>query len=277
MKIEESPFQFSQGVNGVGKSPGKFGLGANGSEAALLLDDTDLSFLSLLNSLGNAKRGNLKGAINTLDSGDAIDTGDQKPDLSEGVSKPGKVSTLDPGKTIPQNRIDAQGDPSSPENVKKELAVLEKDLNKMDLEFLKHLTPNGITPPMVIPFENIMEVNPDSGPQFNRMAVSKGLADLLAKAYKNGQPIRVEMEDGSAIILKIKQGKVSAEFLNQDPAMVLYLKQQLADLKSKMEAKNLPVGTLDSRQDEKKNQKRDPQEEASEKTKDSPRISRVSE
>jgi flagellar hook-length control protein FliK len=71
------------------------------------------------------------------------------------------------------------------------------------------------------------------------------------------------MDNGGAVILKIKDGKVSAEFQATDQASALYLRQQLADLRQRMEAKNLPVGTLNTRQ-ENPNQRRRKQQEPEE-------------
>lgn len=52
---------------------------------------------------------------------------------------------------------------------------------------------------------------------YRNIAVSQGLEKLLEAAQKSAKPIRIALDNQSAVILKIRQGKVSAEFLSSDP------------------------------------------------------------
>lgn len=66
----------------------------------------------------------------------------------------------------------------------------------------------------------------------------------LKSAAQTGQPVRVDLDDQSAVIFKILNGKVSAAFLTSDQGMALYLSQQLTLLRKQLADQNLPVDSL---------------------------------
>lgn len=253
MKIEETPFQFSnaQGAAPASKTRSALQGGADG-----FLDDTDLSFLSMLNSMGS-----LKGAVNKT----VLQALDEEQAPAADKEKDPQKTTLR-GETTVDTRVAStptatRESTEAIEEHKKDLAALEDDITLSDIELLKTINPLCLPIQAPVPLQDLIPVDNEGKPEFERMAASKGLSQLIEKAYKTGRPVRVELENGSAIILKIKQGKVSAEFLTQDQAQALYLKQQLSDLRNRMEARNLPVGTLDSRQEQPKRRRQDDDED----------------
>jgi hypothetical protein len=80
---------------------------------------------------------------------------------------------------------------------------------------------------------------------YRNMAVSQGLEKLLEAAQKSAKPIRIALDDQSAVILKIRQGKVSAEFLSSDPQVALQLANHIHSLRQRLMDKGLPVEQLD--------------------------------
>lgn len=80
---------------------------------------------------------------------------------------------------------------------------------------------------------------------YKSLGVSKDLQDMTESAYKTQRPMRIDLADDAAVIIRLgRDGKVSAEFLPTDKAADLYYRQYLADLKSRLDAKGLPVGDL---------------------------------
>ncbi|MEB3244424.1 MAG: hypothetical protein VKJ06_00350 [Vampirovibrionales bacterium] len=79
----------------------------------------------------------------------------------------------------------------------------------------------------------------------NTGLLSEKMQTLLAQAQKNGSPIRVDLNDGAQLILRLRQGKVSAEFLSSQPGILSStLPLQLEALKQKLLAQDLPVDSL---------------------------------
>jgi hypothetical protein len=154
-------------------------------------------------------------------------------------------------------------DGSDAKTVKKDLEQMMGDMTPEDVAYLKTINPNGLPIAPPVPLNQLIPVDDEGKPQFDKIPASKGLSEILEKAYKTGRPIRVELDNGGSIILKIKAGKVSAEFIATDQANALYLKQQLAELKQRMESKNLPVGQLDARK-EGRSKKQQPRQSDSE-------------
>lgn len=253
MKIEDAthPLKPVQGT----KAPG---ISADG-----FFDESELSFLSLLNTMkqtGGASAPE-QGALDLLDGPVSEEKGAEKVKAATELSKASLLQEINITSAQPTS---SEGELSLKE-VRKELEALDTDLTKSDVDFLKTISPPGFPQIQTVPLQNLIPAEEASGEyDFTRMPVSKGLASLLEKAYKTGQPVRVELDSGSSVILKIRQGKVSAEFLTADQATALYMKQHLAELKSRMEAKNLPVGTLDSRKEDpppRRQQEKDTQRE----------------
>jgi hypothetical protein len=137
------------------------------------------------------------------------------------------------------------------------------DISEDDLQFLKTAlqVPNGV-PMHLAPYH--MALSPvdaaalaDSlaedagGGSSSVAAISEKLNKLLQQAQKSSRPIRIDIDNHAAIILRICQGRVSAEFRGTGPGMSpLSIQQQLQELQSRLEAQNLPVGRLTYRGDE---------------------------
>lgn len=220
------------------------------------LDDGDMGFFSMLTSLEKKKQGVESGALDLLSpmTGEDIQTQAAKA-LAENTLQTTSKATDSLLNTV-QGALAIDG--SDAKTIKKDLEQMMGDLTPEDAAYLKTINPNGLPIAPPVPLNQLIPVDDEGKPQFDKIPASKGLSDMLEKAYKTGRPIRVELENGGSIILKIKAGKVSAEFIATDQANALYLKQQLAELKQRMESKNLPVGQLDARREErsKKQQKR---------------------
>ena len=220
------------------------------------LDDGDMGFFSMLTSLEKKKQGVESGALDLLSpmTGEDIQAQAAKA-LAENTLQTTSKATDSLLNTV-QGALAIDG--SDAKTVKKDLEQMMGDLTPEDAAYLKTINPNGLPIAPPVPLNQLIPVDDEGKPQFDKIPASKGLSDMLEKAYKTGRPIRVELENGGSIILKIKAGKVSAEFIATDQANALYLKQQLAELKQRMESKNLPVGQLDARREErsKKQQKR---------------------
>lgn len=83
--------------------------------------------------------------------------------------------------------------------------------------------------------------------------VSKTLADLIAKAMKNNQPVRINFDNDISVIIRIsRDGKISADFLPSSQVAEAYLKENLPLLKQKFDDNNIDYEELNQR-----NQKRE--------------------
>jgi hypothetical protein len=227
-------------------------------------DDGDMGFFSMLTSLEKKKQGVESGALDLLSpmTGEDIQAQAAKALAENALQTTNKAN--DSLLNTVQGALAIDG--SDAKTVKKDLEQMMGDLTPEDAAYLKTINPNGLPIAPPVPLNQLIPVDDEGKPQFDKIPASKGLSDMLEKAYKTGRPIRVELENGGSIILKIKAGKVSAEFIATDQANALYLKQQLAELKQRMESKNLPVGQLDARREErsKKQQERQPDQELEE-------------
>jgi hypothetical protein len=125
------------------------------------------------------------------------------------------------------------------------LAIDARQLQLNDIKILQNL---GQMPP--VPLHNLNNFSQslmNQLPQgyYKSLGVSKGLQELLESAYKTQRPIRIDLTDTASIILRMgKDGRVSAEFLPSDQAADLYFRQNLQELKSRLESKQLPYGEL---------------------------------
>ncbi len=169
----------------------------------------------------------------------------------------GKTSEKAPTKQAPKESAPNEGatNPMAVERTEKqkvqdELDMLTMDLSQLtlgDLRILQQVN-HGITPP------TLNNLSPSLVQQFpslhyKSLAVSKGLEEMLESAYKAQKPLRVDLSDRASVIIRMsRNGKVSAEFLPTDQAADLFYRQQLSELKSRLEAKNLPLGELSVRQ-----------------------------
>jgi len=140
---------------------------------------------------------------------------------------------------------------------------LKDDFNQEDIKFLKTLVDN---PSMIL-----QSINPQSGQitfgipdmqggiSYKSFDFSKGLSNLIEYAAKSQKPVRINFDDESSVILKInKEGKVSAEFVSSNAAMEFILRNNIPNLRNKMDKEGLPYGTLSYKEnDSEKNDQKD--------------------
>ena len=117
-------------------------------------------------------------------------------------------------------------------------------MDKSDVEFFANLVDGNIT--------NLSEVqNPEKS-----AAVSKTLADLLAKAMENNKPVRINFDNDISVIIKIsRDGKLSADFLPSSQVAEAYLKENLPLLRQRFDENNIEYDELNQRQQQKQNDK----------------------
>ncbi len=93
---------------------------------------------------------------------------------------------------------------------------------------------------------------------YKSLEVSKTLFSAIENASKTGKPIRLDFGKDASVILKIsKDGKVSADFIPNDKAMEIMLRNAIPELKAKFEEEKLPYGELNYKNfnQQKENQK----------------------
>jgi hypothetical protein len=236
MKIEESPYRFS------GSSPVDKLKRTAAGPSDFSLEDLDLSFLDLLTAI----------ASDVLPT----ETADQNPFVSAPADKKDAATAPkpDPGKGAPTLTLvgkvssTASREADSPTQVEKDMRLLNSDLSAQDMQYLKQIVIPGL--PILlgsVPFNSIFPSTPEGEISYKGFEVSPKLAELIEKGYKTGRPIRVELDNNSAVIMKIRDGHVSAEFVSSDKGAALAMQQELNDLRNKLALKNLPVGTLESK------------------------------
>lgn len=119
-------------------------------------------------------------------------------------------------------------------------------LTQNDLKVLHQLVqglPMSMQQMLGIMSPAMMEQFPQA--HYKSLGVSKGLAEMLEQAYKSQRPLRVNLSDNTAVILRLgRNGRVSAEFMTSDQAAELLYRQHLQELKNRLESKQLPYGQL---------------------------------
>ena len=79
--------------------------------------------------------------------------------------------------------------------------------------------------------------------------ISKTLADLLAKAMNDNQPIRINFDNNISVIIRIsREGKIRADFLPSSQVAEAYLKENLPLLRQKFEDNNIDYESLNQRE-----------------------------
>lgn len=132
-----------------------------------------------------------------------------------------------------------------------------KELRLDDLVSLQQMV--SVPLPTALPL-NVAVPQPQEVPQahYTSLGVSKGLQKLLDEGFKSQRPVRVDINDGASVILKMgRDGLVSAEFLTANQWADWYFRHNLSSLKQAMESKQLPVGQLTVRQEERQPQQED--------------------
>lgn len=92
---------------------------------------------------------------------------------------------------------------------------------------------------------NLIKFADEIGPTYKTQQTSNVLSDLMAKAYKDGQPVRLDFDNNCSVILRIDaKGKISADFIPGDKAVEAYLRSNIGFLKQKFDEQNLPYNDL---------------------------------
>ena len=83
---------------------------------------------------------------------------------------------------------------------------------------------------------------------YRSLEISKTLFSALEQASKNGKSVRLDFGHDTSVILRIgKDGKLSADFVPNEKAMEMVLRNALPQLKAKFEEQNIPYGELNYR------------------------------
>lgn len=91
--------------------------------------------------------------------------------------------------------------------------------------------------------------NTENQISYKSIEVSKTLFSAIEAAQQTNKPVRLDFGNDTSVILKIsKDGKVSADFIPNDKAMEIILRNALPELKAKFDAENLPYNELNYRQ-----------------------------
>ncbi len=121
-------------------------------------------------------------------------------------------------------------------------------MDKADVDFFVNLVENG-----EVNLNDIQHASKSS-------AVSKTLADMLAKSMQDNKPIRIDFDNDISVIIKInRDGKISADFLPSSQIAEAYLKENLPILKQRFDDNNIEYGELNQRkqkQDDQENRKK---------------------
>ncbi len=234
MKIEDSPHHF-------GSSSPIEKLRHTQFSVDHMLNDLDLSFLDLLSATAAAEGADTQATANqALNEKNKNDPTNKTHTSSEVSTRP--RLTVVGGKTAvassPQEDLAAQ--------VEKDMALLQSDLTELDTQYLKQIVIPGLPIAMgSVPFNSVFPTSESGQISYRGFEVSPKLAELIEKGYKTGRPIRVELDPHSAVVIKIRNGQVSAQFLSTDKTLAMVMQQDLDDLRNRMIQKNLPVGTLE--------------------------------
>ena len=84
--------------------------------------------------------------------------------------------------------------------------------------------------------------------------ISKTLADLLAKAMNDNQPIRINFDNNISVIIRIsREGKLTADFLPSSQVAEAYLKENLPLLRQRFDDNNIDYDSLNQRERKEQN------------------------
>ncbi len=130
-------------------------------------------------------------------------------------------------------------------NAEREKRISLNSLSKDDIEFFKfcseknELTINEINPKN----SNISFAALDSANQVSYKSInfSKGLFNLIEYAHKQQKPVRLDFQGDSSVILRISQkGRLSAEFVSNDTAMEHILRNNIPNLRTRLDSEGIP-------------------------------------
>lgn len=200
------------------------------------MDDLDLSFMDLLSNIV------ADSIVNPPEKPAVEKTPEKEKAASSNTSKP----TKDANKLTLVGHVSASHATDSSDSVDHDLIMLKDALTPTDLQYMKQAVIPGLPILMgSVPVNSIFPTDGDGEISYRGFDVSTELAELIEKGYRTGSPIRVELDTDSAVVLKIRNGQVSAQFVSNDKNAGAAMQQSLDDLRNRMLARNLPVGQLE--------------------------------
>ena len=233
MRIENNSLQTS-GASPIDK------LRRPDSSADSTMVDLDLSFMDLLSTII------ADGPLNTPQQ-PAVEKAPEKAKVS-----PTKQSTASketepaPKLTLVAKATKTDSDELDSDSVKHDMVLLKEALTPTDIQYMKQIVIPGLPILMgSVPTNTIFPTGGDGEISYRGFEISPKLAELIEKGYQSGRPIRVELDPESAVVLKIRNGQVSAQFVSSDKNASAMMQQGLDDLRNRMLARNLPVGQLE--------------------------------
>jgi len=82
------------------------------------------------------------------------------------------------------------------------------------------------------------------GLNYKSIEVSKTLSNLLMRANETKKAVRLDFDNNVTVILKMTNGKLSANFIPGDKAVEEYLKNNIPYLKQRFDEQNIPYANL---------------------------------
>jgi flagellar hook-length control protein FliK len=233
MKIEDSPYHFN------GASPvDKLRRTSQSSALDAAFDNYDLSFLDLLTSVVSE---NLNDAVSDTESAD--ETTKEKSKAAAATESKEKAAT--PKLSLVTQPTSTEESAAS--RVEQDMVMFKDEMTDIDVQYMKQAVIPGL-PILVgsVPFSSVFPGGTDDQEiSYRGFDISPKLAELIEKGYRTGRPIRVELDANSSVVLKIRNGQVSAEFVSNNQAAAFAMQHELDDLRNRMAARNLPVGLLE--------------------------------
>ena len=233
MRIEKSSLQ-SNGASPLEK------LRRTASSLDGTLDDIDLSFMDLLNSIVS------ESVVNALT--EPTKTGEEEKLKEKAKIQPEASKATTSGKLTLVGKVSAtqEDKDESLDSVDHDMMLLKDALTPVDMQYMKQVVIPGLPILMgTVPTNSVFPTGEDGEVSYRGFEISPKLSELIEKGYRTGRPIRVELDQNSSVVLKIKNGQVSAQFVSSDKNASLVLQQGLDELRNRMLARNLPVGQLE--------------------------------
>jgi hypothetical protein len=206
------------------------------------LEQFDLSFMELLTGIEKDWQVQEKTATSNNDTEDGLPL-----TTLNVVPLPVKKATPAP-ENKPVEKTTEETEDKLLDGVEADMILLKDALTPVDLQYLKQIVIPGL--PILtgsVPVQSVFNMDDQGIIAPQSFHLSEALEALIQKGYKTGRPIRVEINENTSLVLKIKNGQVSAQFVSSDYVTSMAMQQQLDELRNRMTLKNLPVGTLDSR------------------------------
>ena len=193
-------------------------------------------FSSFMNN--NSSQNNNNSALNTS----AQDLAEEAAILStmaENIAIANRNQALKDTRTISNEEGVKKVDTSTGikiENIVKYDSII---MNQADVEVFVNLVENK-----EVSLDNLAPKSAEKSIQ-----VSKTLANLLARAMENNQPIRIDFDNNISVIIKIsRDGKISADFLPSSQVAEAYLKENLPLLRQRFDDENIKYDSLNQRE-----------------------------